>query len=308
MATTEELMAQYGVAWFGFDEASGNVTDKLGGSYVGTVTGATRVSGWNGEGNAMNFDGNDYITMNNNSFIPTAEKTIRFKIKLNKINTAQVILGNATGYDFKGFRLYIDGSNFLQYYQTHGGSSTSARLATSVKKIDEVDKWYDIMVTRSANNILSFYINDKLDSTHIISKAESTPDSSLLIGMRVTHNDYYLNGQIDDLQIYSKAFIPSDFTQTQNHIAIKTSDNKVITLPNREGRVKEIPTASEVDLINQCYTWREIDNAVDSTGVDLTQTTTEYEVVSKANSTLGNGKVFTIPIDDFKTIKIEDNY
>src|SRR6185312_2429883 len=50
---------------FPFDEVSGNVIDTMNPSIIGTVTGATRVTGWNGEGKALSFNGtSDYVTFN----------------------------------------------------------------------------------------------------------------------------------------------------------------------------------------------------------------------------------------------------
>ncbi|MCE4043362.1 LamG domain-containing protein [Lysinibacillus fusiformis] len=308
MATTEELMRQYGVAWFDFDEASGDVVDKLGKGYVGTVTGATRVEGWNGEGHAMLLNGvSNYITMNNNSFIPLNEKTLRFKLKMNNINKRGVIIGNSVGYDFKGIRIYIDSDNTICFYLTIGGASTSSVLVKSTKTVSEANKWYDILISKNANNALVFYIDGKEDSVHSLGVNEVTPNNSLIIGRRVYHNDQYLDGQLDDLQIYNKALSPSDFTQKR--LVVKTTDNKNLVLSPTSTRVKEIPNTVEYMMLAQGGVVREIDSAVDRPPIDFTKPTTEYELVTNNRIPLGKGRMFTIPISgDFKTAMIEDNY
>ncbi|MFJ5790142.1 LamG domain-containing protein [Lysinibacillus sp. NPDC093197] len=285
MATTEQLMSQYGIAWFGFDEGTGNVIDMLSNGYVGTITGASRVEGWNGEGKAINFNGiNNYITMNNNSFIPLNEKTIRFKLKMNNINKKGVIIGNSVGYDFKGIRIYIDSDNTICFYLTVGGASTSSVLVKSTEKISEANKWYDILISKNANNTLVFYINGKEDSVHTLIKNEVTPNESLIIGRRVHHNDQHLDGQLDDLQIYNKALSPSNFTQRR--LVFKSTDNKNIVL--LEDKIREIPTLSEKDLVQYGTNIEEIHFSTSSNPIDLNKSYTQYETVNTNNEIIIN--------------------
>jgi len=82
LATTEQLMAQYGVAWFGFDEKSGDVYDKLGlNNYVGTVTGATRAMGWDGKDSSLNFNGSSQYVVTDYTPSALEEFTIKIKFK-----------------------------------------------------------------------------------------------------------------------------------------------------------------------------------------------------------------------------------
>lgn len=303
----DEPIRKYGVAWFGFDEASGNVTDKLGGSYIGTVTGATRVEGWNGEGYAMNFNGvNNFISTNLKP--PVDEFSIRLKIKLNGYNSSIFSTQgwNATGY---GAEIYIrestDTVNYGKIIFRISNATANVAGAYSTKRL-ELNKWLDVLLTYdSTNGYVKGYLNDELILIEKTNGKLSNHTNNLVIG-KIVGSTSYFNGQIDSYELYSKALTPSDFTQKR--VAIKTTDNKNLVLPSKVGRVKEIPTSDEIDLINQGYNWREIDDAVDAQPIDLTQTTTEYEKVGKANVSLGNGKMFTIPLDDFKTISIEDNY
>jgi hypothetical protein len=312
MATTEQLMAQYGVAWFGFDEASGSVTDKLGGSYVGTVTGATRVAGWNGEGNAISFNGTNQLVQFNNTIIPTGEKTIRFKFKhtTNPSNSsnAHTLFATTGGTSSHGYMAYFNGINGFSFMNSRAVSN-QANIYQNGKFYND-GKWHDFFF--SWNGTIDGMIYLQIDDEVIRLKPQYNEtglhNNNLRIGSTLSGSNsvYFFGGQIDDFQIYNKVLYPSDFTQ--KHIAIKTTDDKNLVLSSKSGRVKEIPSVDEDDLVNQGYTWREIDDAVDSQVIDLTQTTTEYEKVSKTNTPLGNGKMFTIPLDEFKTISIEDNY
>lgn len=312
MATTEELMAQYGVAWFDFDEESGDVLDKLGGSYVGTVyANATRVQGWDNDGYAMNFNrtSTSYVDFNN-KVIPTGNISLKFKIKLHTMPTSenQEIISNSYAQSTEaGLRIWANTAGDIVFSCMRKSSSNTSFALSKPALYD--NKWHEYLFSWDAdNNITKLYEDGELVAVDISVGGNSlTPTYNLRIGKQPDSSQArYFNGQIDDFQVYSKALSPSDFTQER--LAIKVEDDKSLVLPDRQGRVKEIPSVDEADLINQGYTWREIDNAVDSTGVDLTVSTTEYEKVSKSHVALGNGKMFTIPVSDFKTATIEDNY
>lgn len=307
MATTEQLMAQYGVAWFGFDEASGDVYDKLGlNNYVGTVTGTTRVQGWNGEGNALNFNGtSDYVQFNTSPLL-IGEKTIRLKLKLNSYpSIGGVIIGNSEGISTtKGISILVNSQGFINVF----GFNTILNLNIFSKTALSLNKWYDIMFTQSGrkkNDIAKLYINEVEETREGLIEDEGAYYATTRLGRYSGNSTQYLNGQIDDLQIYNKALSPSDFTQKR--IVVKTTDNKNLSVLN--GRIKEIPNATETALLEQGRIIREIDDAVGTQPVDLVFNSTQYEITNNTNSALGNSKVFSLPINkEFKTITIEDNY
>ncbi|WP_333880076.1 LamG domain-containing protein [Lysinibacillus capsici] len=306
MATTEQLMTQYGVAWFGFDEASGNVIDKLGlNNYIGTVTGETRVGGWNGEGYAMDFNGTTQYATFNNQVIPVGEKTIRFKM-LNRQNkaTSRVICTSSTT-TVGNISILLNQNSLVLYTRHSTGSITYPFLDV------DLNKWYDIMIVfygSTAGSVLKFYVNDKEVLRSRLTANEQTGLNMRLgnIAGTLVSTDYF-NGQIDDLQIYNKALSPSDFEQKR--LVVKTTDNKNLVLSPNSARVKEIPSTVEYMMLAQGGVVREIDSAVDSQPIDFTKPTTEYELVTNNKTLLGKGRMFTIPIGTgFKTAMIEDNY
>lgn len=315
MATTEQLMAQYGIAWFGFDEASGNVIDKLGSGYVGTVTGATRVDGWNGEGYAMSFNGSNNVTTFNQKIVPIGEKTYRFKIKVtSKPSNYGVAISNAGGTADNGDIILINSDGTLRFISNKAINGAQRFYLSSTVDICD-DKWHDVLLTWDGTvnpRGVKMYIDDmsiesaigKADSIEILSQTYN-----LTIGKSANSANIGTNliSKIDDLQIYNKALSPSDFTQKR--LAVKTTDNKNFVLSPTSTRVKEIPNTAEYMMLAQGGVVKEIDSAVDRPPIDFTKTTTEYEIVNNNRTPLGKGRVFTIPIgSDFKTAMIEDNY
>ncbi|MFJ7648582.1 LamG-like jellyroll fold domain-containing protein [Lysinibacillus sp. NPDC097279] len=304
MATTEQLMVQYGVAWFGFDESSGNVIDKLNNGYIGAVTGASRMQGWDGEGQALNFSGGQYVLFNA-PIIPLREKTIRFKFKKNTTaimvnNVVFSTTGTSTGNN--GFYLALL-NDIPTFYVVHNGVSVSFPFLTSIKDT----LWHEVYITIE-DKILTLYLDDVQNAVYSnYTETFTSQTYGLYLARYNTSALYDFNGQIDDLQIFNKALSPSDFTQKR--LVVKTTDNKNLVFTPTSTRVKEIPNTVEYMLLAQGGVIKEIDSAVDRPPIDFTKTTTEYEILTINRTPLGKGRLFTIPISsDFKTTMIEDNY
>lgn len=289
MATTEQLMEQYGVAWFGFDESSGNVLDKLGNNYVGTVTGATRVQGWNGEGYAMNFSGNNQYVQFNNKIVPIGSKTIRFKIKKDEIpnNYQQILSNNGDSSNSYGIQSSIDISTGRIYFSLSKGTPGVVNFNVSSEFNICDGKWHDILFTWDGTtnvNEVMLYIDD-MSRPHTTSTAISNETSiqtnNLSIGCvknssGVINTTTLFRGQIDDLQIYSKALLPSDFTKKR--LAIKSTDNKIL-VPMKDS-IREIFDNTENILLRDAKVIHEIDSAVDRSPYDLTKKVDKYEKVA----------------------------
>ncbi|WP_144787027.1 LamG domain-containing protein [Lysinibacillus fusiformis] len=309
MATTEQLMAQYGVAWFGFDESSGNVYDKLGlNNYVGIDVTATRTTGWNDDGNSLLFNGtSNSVSMNFGSNL-LGELTFRFKIKINQNNNTEYVFAthnNATTQ--KGFNLCKLTGDTLRWNFFSEANQPSFVLNSPSKLTPH--EWYDVMLSWDGRigSFASMYINQELVAIIRAERPNNGSAYNLAIGRLSNALNGWWGGQLDDLQIYNKALSPSDFEQKR--LVVNTIYNKNLVLSPTSARVKEIPNTAEYMMLAQGGVVREIDSAVDRPPIDFTKPTTEYELVTNNRTPLGKGRMFTIPIGtDFKTAMIEDNY
>lgn len=311
MATTEQLMAQYGVVWFGFDEASGNFYDKLGlGGYVGTPSNVQRLNGWNGEGHSVSFNGTSSV-ITQTAPVPDREVTIRYKFRTS-VKKASGMYQLATVNTFttqKGMITAIIDGKFVLTWTNAGATYCFEHISTN----DYSDgKWHDVFISWDGltGSFVYIYIDDMISPIAKIKAMNSNNGHNFplfVIGRLAGSTAGWYAGEIDDLQIYNKALSPSNFTQRR--LAVKTADNKNLALSLTSTRAKEIPNTIESTLLSQGGVIKEIDSAVDRPSMDLTRTTTEYEIANNSNSVLGTGKMFTIPIStNFKTIVIEDNY
>ncbi|MGE8038030.1 LamG-like jellyroll fold domain-containing protein, partial [Lysinibacillus sp. NPDC093692] len=281
----ETPMRKYGVAWFGFDEASGNVLDKLSNKNVGTVTGATRVEGWNGKGTAMNLGTGANKSVNFNSvLLPYGAKTIRFKFKCTTINNQYYIfMSNANGWNSNGWSYQFsggDGWNGTMHMGFKGSNGTYEYPTLSNKNVCD-GKWHESIFSLDGGTKGSkwrTYLDGELVDERKLSQNEVlfTKNFGIYnIPYGTTGNQENLS--IDDLQIYNKALSPSDFTQKR--LIVKTTDNKNLVLSPTSNRVKEIPNTAEYMMLAQGGIVKEIDSAVDCQPIDFTKTTTEYEIV-----------------------------
>jgi len=206
MANMIDNMNSYGTGWFKFNETSGNATDSKG-TAVGTITGATRVIGWDGKGSALSFDGvDDFVTFNSSIAIPIGNKSIRLRVKspTPPLNTHRMIFGNTRGVGFNGIRLgvrHTSGIPFLYLTDTSG-----AILDINFGTVNVCDnQWHDILITFDSSNIVKLYIDDLRNqiTESTLLRPEGIASDNFEIGRRVVHNDSYFNFQIDELEIYN---------------------------------------------------------------------------------------------------------
>lgn len=288
MTTIEKTMIQHGVAWFGFDEISNNTLDLLGIGNLGIITNATRVEGWNGKGYAIKSSAINQRVLFNGAIIPTSDFSIRFKIKClpNTLDSYFLSTAGSFGSSDKGVSLYIDTAGYL-FVTFFNGSSHENVIKSTINIAQNI--WTDILVSKSELETI-IYINGELNvrlqnsvSTYIHTK----PLSLLNCDAFLATAGRWLNGQIDDLQIYNKALSPFDFTQKR--LAFKTAANKNLVF--LDDRIKEIPNLNENTLLNHGGILKEIDFATDKLPLDLTRTYVNYETISASGTSIVN----TIP-------------
>ena len=312
----EELMRSYGIGWYGFDELSGNVIDKLGNGYIGVLNGSpNRVAGWNGKGNALNFDGiDDVLVQNVGSSInlpSVGGLTMRFKFKCNTFKAlGMYLVASLNSFNNqKGMTVYIFNGKLGIGWTTNTAGNYCFDITSDIDYLD--NKWHDLFFSWDglANSMVYLYVDDMVEPVAKV-RAQYNNNGHLYpnfnIGRLAGITSGWFTGQIDDFQLYNKALLPSEFPQKR--LVVKTVDKKNLVLSNTSTRVQEIPDVDEITLIDKGNIIQEIDSSIDRPSIDLTKVSNEYEIVNKTKTTLGTGKLFTIPIDNFKTAIIEDNY
>jgi hypothetical protein len=283
--------------WFKFDEASGNVTNSKG-TAVGTVTNAIRVSGWNGEGNAISFNGTNSYVQFNAGIIPLGEKSVRFKIKRNGNPSNVEMILSSDNYDSSknGFRCLLNTDGTILMGAVRGIVGTSLFMLTSTISVCD-DQWHDILLTwdgTTRESGVKLYIDDLFIpnvTATATTTAESNPQNNLCMGARLNSNggarDFYFKGEIDSFETYNKVLTIDEIFEI---------GNKVVTVVSEEA-----PTVPQFI------------SAMDSLDI-LTREVTSLELPMANKSEIldanDEGKVFGKTIDlkkymDIRTINVE---
>lgn len=206
MANSVDNIKKYAINWFSFDETSGNTLDGKG-SVIGTVTSATRVSGWNSQGNAMNFDGvDDYVTFNGKVF-PVGAMSIRFKFKSTSASQGR-IMGTTDGGDagiIIGYYGHFAAKNFGIHFN-NGTAGATIQVPTTIGD----GAWHDILITwngTTAAGGLKVYVDDMIIPALTASAPYTVPSHSFNLRLGADPNSTLLlklAAQLDELEIYNK--------------------------------------------------------------------------------------------------------
>ena len=211
MANSKDNISKYATSFIGFDEASGDVYDSIGG-YVGTLYNTpTRVTGWNGEGYAMSFDGSNQYVLMNDKVIPIGAKSIRFKLKPNSLPTTFScvldnrgwVSGNSVGWIAL---LRNDGTFDISYWKDQNTYDT-LKCTTSL----DLGVYNDILLTFDGTTA-KLYCNDMTvpKDTKNITTLANEGSINLHIGsanLGGTLSNYF-DGQLDQIEIYDRVISP----------------------------------------------------------------------------------------------------
>lgn len=200
MANTKDNMDRCGIAWFKFDEASGNSLDSKG-SFVGTNNNTTVVAGVSG--NARSFNGTTSFIQFNNKVIPLGKKSIRFKFKGTTTNPYVVATTNGSS-GVSGFRVAISATAITtQFVQ----GTVIQNHVYNTNLLDNV--WHDILITWDGTtnaNAVKMYIDDMLTPKHTgtNSVTETTAYAyNLTLFRQPEFAGNFGTGAIDELEIYN---------------------------------------------------------------------------------------------------------
>lgn len=201
------------VAHYEFENVSGDVIDAAGGHH-GTDNGATRgVSGV--IGNAFNFTGSGYVTINNHSDIANySEFTLSAWIYPTFLSTHKTIISKVSPnrdfvlklYDTKLETHFARGAT---YYRAYGTSTVPT------------DQWVHVVATWK-NNEWRVYYNGMLDATGSHPGVELPwSGSEMHIGAMSGVERFY--GSIDEVRVYNRALSTTDITALYNYRGITSA-------------------------------------------------------------------------------------
>ncbi|KOY83011.1 LamG domain-containing protein [Lysinibacillus macroides] len=208
MANSKDNLSKYGKAFIGFDEPSGNAMDSIGG-YTGTLYNSpAHVTGWNGKGKAMSFNGiNQYVQFNNSIVPNNSSYTIRFKFKKDTFPTVWGNILATTNFSgtANGTHVGISTNGRLSFANIKNGVNNINGVTTSISICD--GQWHDVVIFFDIeNNSLNIFIDGINRASRTLQDVNITNNMNMFIG-RSGGTDYLLCS-IDSLEVYHQIISP----------------------------------------------------------------------------------------------------
>ncbi|MFJ7648581.1 LamG domain-containing protein [Lysinibacillus sp. NPDC097279] len=217
MANSKDNLSKYGKTFISFDEINGNAMDSIGGYTCTIYNTPTRVTGWNGNGNAMSFNGTSQYAQFSSPTLPLGAISIRLKIKKDSKPTSTEIneglVSNVYATAQRGVRSWVESNGTLCFAGCLGvDGSYNFRIFSTVDICD--GKWHDILFTWDGTtqpNQAKIYVDNMLtpSATTTATVANSFVGADpLTIGRASDRAESFFKGELDSIEIYDRVISP----------------------------------------------------------------------------------------------------
>lgn len=194
--------------WWTMD---GNASDSSGNGMTGAVSGATLVTGQNGQASsAYGFDGiGNYISLTSstplNLNVFSVSAWVKMDANIGASTWNDIVMGTSTNDWGVGVNANASGSGFSRV--------TKVSILDATASSNEVTRqvWKHIVMTYSGSQVL-YYIDGQLDYTTNFS--QTFISSTKRIGSR--NGSGYFHGAIDDLRAYNRVLTAPEVVATYN--------------------------------------------------------------------------------------------
>lgn len=214
------------LAHWTLDEGTGATAgDTSGNGLNGVLNGGLDATGWTTdsapltEGNpaSLRFDGvNDYVSLPSGGplNVATNEVTLSLWVKLEELPNALGSNFFAGIYDSAqdSYVLYEDDFNDELRFKITDADGTAERPGVAAADL-ETDRWYHIVgVYDGSAGTASIYLDGELKDVHTNAALTGVvkPGQVAALGRDGANNQYYFQGQIDDLEVFDRALGPSE--------------------------------------------------------------------------------------------------
>lgn len=198
------------IAFYPFN---GNSIDESPNNNNGNVIGPTLVDDrFNNSNSAYNFDGNDYIIVNDSPSLRLTNFSISLWCKFDNTSGLQLILDKHLGTgSLDSYEIWFQSNKAWGTISNFSGFDNYVDTALT----PQINTWYHIVYTfDDDNNTQALYIDSVLGSSIGANKSISYDNEPLMIG---ASNDqqvpqYFFKGNIDDIKIYNRVINQDEIT------------------------------------------------------------------------------------------------
>jgi FlaG/FlaF family flagellin (archaellin) len=193
------------LAWWKLNENTGTIAYDSINNYDGTIYGAARITGKSG--NALHFDGNDYVEINNR-IIEKYPFTIEVWLKTTSSGSQAVV--NLANSDVTNSYYGIDIAS--------GGVVRSVARNPNSLYINGVQindgQWHHIVAVYSSSGSRTLYVDGVLNGTSSSSSTFNTNSNRWTFGRWGSSKPgNYFSGDIDDVRLYNRALNSTEVQQ-----------------------------------------------------------------------------------------------
>lgn len=191
------------IAYYNFDEGTGEVLHDFGGGNDGVINGATWVSGK--VGGALAFDGiDDYVDIGDR-VEPEGEFTMSVWAKPNGDQTDKVILAKYSSIPAEYEIMIGTAGSYIARSDVGPSYSNSIFAMDSVHHTAYPD-WVHVVGVYGSDDKMKIYVNGVLKDEGVVFSRDVSRDDSFTIGRRsYVGAEGYFNGTIDEVKIYDRA-------------------------------------------------------------------------------------------------------
>jgi len=193
------------VAWYKFDDGSGDVTVDSGPAHIDGATSGDPSWTDGAIGKALQFDGDgDYVNLGNHPKFDISDQiTVAAWIKVNTFDKGwQTIIAKGDS----SWRLQRNAGNDTLQFSCTGLPVPGSGFSSINGKTNVNDgQWHHALGTYDGSRI-SLYIDGALDVSAEVKGSIRTNDKDVYIGENVEKPGRFWNGLIDDVRVYNYAF------------------------------------------------------------------------------------------------------
>jgi hypothetical protein len=208
MALTDNI-----VSYWKLDESSGSAVDSTSTTNLTLYGGITQGSAGK-ISTAYTFNGTTgYMGVVDTTYELTTAMSISCWVYLNAVDATQGLVCNYY-WSGKGYDLMVESNNMVYWVVRDSAQTPTSAESISTSTLS-VSTWYHIVATFDGT-YTNLYINGSLERTSSAWAHNISYDAACRFGLGIRTDEFYLNGRLDEVGVWSRALTQTEITSLYN--------------------------------------------------------------------------------------------